>query len=304
MMSGRGVPEGSVARGCVALVAGFALLVAAAPASAAAGSAPIQAPVAGDLFVITAGGGKLERVPGRSRVFELVLRRPARDVTMFTDRPARQAGERPLGRFVRGWARLGFGRVPPNAALVVADAPSDRDVLALELSRPRLGAGGRTLAFRVEVLRGSPKGVLRKFGRKADRRVADRFGRVSLFIDPSGQTVALSFALIGVPANAVVAIAFDNAEVDLAGAAVEVVPMGSTSLANFVLASNSFSLTPTTSFGVNARVSLGLDVAAATQTITGTASIPAGMLLPVSVTVASTGNTSDLPNGRFSIGVG
>jgi hypothetical protein len=299
MMSGRGVPEGSVARGCVALVAGFALLVAAAPASAAAGSAPIQAPVAGDLFVITAGGGKLERVPGRSRVFELVLRRPARDVTMFTDRPARQAGERPLGRFVRGWARLGFGRVPPNAALVVADAPSDRDVLALELSRPRLGAGGRTLAFRVEVLRGSPRGVLREFGRKADRRLADRFGRVSLFIDPSGQTVALTFAF-SVPANSVAAITFDNAEIDPAD--VDVVGQPDSGSFSFGLGSNSISVTPVTNLGAGVLVGVTLEVAAAAQSVTGTANIPAGA--DVSVLVASTGKNFDLANGSFSIPLG
>jgi hypothetical protein len=57
------------------------------------------------------------RVRGRKRLFRLVLRRPARDVTGFTDRPARGTGQQPLARFVRGWAGLGFAEVPPNAAV-------------------------------------------------------------------------------------------------------------------------------------------------------------------------------------------
>jgi hypothetical protein len=44
-------------------------------------------PAAGDHFVLTAAGGQLERVPGRSGVFNLNLRGLARDVTLFTDRP-------------------------------------------------------------------------------------------------------------------------------------------------------------------------------------------------------------------------
>ena len=93
----------------------------------------------------------------------------------------------------RGWA---LPRFTPNAAVVLADAPSSRDVLVVELSRPRLGAGGRTLAFRAEVLRGNPRGRLRGFARSADRRIAARFGRVSLFIDPGGQEVSLRFSVL------------------------------------------------------------------------------------------------------------
>jgi hypothetical protein len=299
MMSRRDVLNGCVVRGCVALLAGFALLVAAAPGRGAAGSAPIQAPAAGDLFVLTAAGGKLERVPGRSRVFELVLRRPVRDVTVFTDRPARKAGDQPLGRFVRNWPRLGFGQVPPNAALVVADAPSDRDVLVLELSRPRLGEVGRTLAFRVEVLRGSPRGVLREFGRKADRRVADRFGRVSLFIDPSGQEVLLTFNFVNVPSDGV-SIDFAGAMVDLAPIGVVVLPFG---VANFALHDHSFSLAaPPANSPVTVSVLLAVDVAAASESLTGTATIPEGAI--ASVRVASTGKIFQVLDGPFSIPLG
>jgi hypothetical protein len=287
-----------VMRCCVALLAGFALLGAAAPAPAATASAPSQAPVAGDLFVLTAAGGKLERVPGRDRVFRLVLRRPAGDVTVFTDRPARRAGVQTLGRFVRTWPRLGFGQVPPNAALVVADAPSDRDVLVVELSRPRLRAGGRMLAFRAEVLRGSPRGVLRQFARKADRRVADRFGRVSLFIDPSGREVQLAFILTDVPIDEV-SIAFANALVDLGDGGVQVFPRGI--LFNFLLYPDYFTLAAAGE-PVTVNVQLAVDVAAGVESLTGTAKVPAGTT--VVVRPSATGRFVQIMDGSFSIPLG
>jgi hypothetical protein len=171
-------------RRSLALALMLALLVPAAHPRTEVRAGVLQAPAAGDLFVLTAAGGKLERVRGRTRVFTLVLRRPAHDVTGFTDRPARRTGQRPLARFVRRWATLGFAAVPPNAAVVLAYAPSNRDVLIVELSRPRLGAAGK-LVFRAKVLGGNPQGRLHGFARSADRRIAARFGRVSLFIDPA-----------------------------------------------------------------------------------------------------------------------
>ena len=146
-------------RSRLALAVVLVLVVPASGARAEVSARSVQAPAAGDLFVLTAAGGKLERVRGRNRVLRLVLRRPARDVTGFLDRPARTTGQQPLARFVGRWASLGFAEVPPNAAVVLADAPSDRDVLVVELSRPRLGARGRTLAFRAELLRATRRTV-------------------------------------------------------------------------------------------------------------------------------------------------
>ncbi len=88
-------------------------------------------------------------------------------------------------------------------------------MLVVELTKPHLGPGGQTLAFRVKVLRGSPADPLREFAKRADRRVADRFGRVSLFVDASGQEVGLSFSFSGIPSGATVAIGFSNAQVDV-----------------------------------------------------------------------------------------
>jgi hypothetical protein len=87
-------------RSSVAVALMLALLVPAADARAEVRARDVRAPAAGDLFVLMAAGGELERVRGRNRLFRLVLRRPARDVTGFTDRPARGTGQQPLARFV------------------------------------------------------------------------------------------------------------------------------------------------------------------------------------------------------------
>ena len=287
-------------RSCVALALLMALLVPATRAQAQAG--PFHEPAAGDLFVLTAASGTLERVPGRSRVFNLVLRQTARDVTTFTDRPARRAGEQPLRRFVRGWSRLGFGAVPPNAALVLADAPSKRDVLVVELAKPRLGRGGQTLAFRVKVLRGSPADPLREFAKRADRRVADRFGRVSLFVDASGQEVGLSFSFSGIPSGATVAIGFSNAQVDVtAVAATDLFLESLGGQALFKVVSNGFEVVATGS-SLTAQVVIGLNVEVGAASVEGTATIPGAA--DANVTVLSTNGAFDVANGTFAIPLG
>jgi hypothetical protein len=286
-------------RSCLALALVLALLVPAAGASAPAQPRPFQAPAAGDLFVLTAASGTLERAAGPSPAFELVLRRPARDVTMFTDRPARRAGEQPLGSFVRRWGRLGFADVPPNAALVLADAPSNRDVLIVELSRPRIGADGGRLAFRAEVLTGNPRGLLREFAKRADRRVPDRFGRVSLFVDPSGQSVGLSFTLSNVPSADAASMFFDNGQVDTSTDSRYSLNATTDAPASFVVGANSFVLGGNANSPVNARVQIGLNVLATAKSVSGTAVIPAGTT--ATVTVASTNKTFPVTNGRLSI---
>lgn len=289
-------------RSSAALALMLALLVPAADGHAQVRAPLVQAPAAGDLFVLTAAGGELERVRGRRRLFTLVLRRPAHDVTGFTDRPARRTGQQPLAHFVRRWARLGFAEVHPNAAVVLADAPNNRDVLVVKLSRPRLGAGGRTLAFRAEVLKGNPTGRLRRIARSADPRVAARFGRVSLFIDPGGQEVGLLFTLSNIPLGGSLSIAFvdgngrPTAQIDLAGD-LFVVTDGPTRL---IAGPTAFLLTAPANSPLNGTVQIGITVDdAGAQCAVGTASISPG----ASATVRNTGTRETFPvtNGEFCI---
>jgi hypothetical protein len=290
----------------------LAFLVLAADAPAQVRARPVQTPAAGDLFVLTAAGGELQRVRGRNRVFKLVLRRPAHDVTGFTDRPARRTGQQSLARFVRRWARLGFAEVHPNAAVVLADAPSNRDVLVVELSRPRLGAGGRTLAFRAEALSGNPRGTLRGLARRGDRRIAARFGRVSLFIDPGGQEATLFFTLSNVPHGGVVSIFFvdengrSNAQIDL-GADLFVNTDGPTTFdpnlkpGLFVASSTGFALTATGNSPLNGMVQLTITLDAGAPCAGGRAIIRPVPDASVTVRVAQTGRTLPVNNGEFCI---
>ena len=131
-------------------------------------------------------------------------------VTSFTDRPARRAGTLSPRRLVRRWRALGFVEDPPNAALVLADAPRDNDIVILELGRPRLVARGRAIALRAQPVPQRNPDALARFVRRADRRVAVRFGPASLFIDPSGQqTVTVSFAVTGL-GNSILSINLDR----------------------------------------------------------------------------------------------
>jgi hypothetical protein len=288
-------------RSSVALALMLALLVAAADANAQVQAGAAQAPAAGNLFVLTAAGGELERVRGRKRLFRLVLRRPAHDVTGFTDRPGRRTGQQPLARFVRRWARLGFAEVHPNAAVVLADAPSNRDVLVVELSRPRLGGGGRTLAFRAEVLRGNPRGRLRGFAGRTDRRVAARFGRVSLFVDPGGQEVGLLYTVSNVPQGGSVSISFvdgngrPTAQIDLADDLFVQTDGPTKLIANSV----ALVLTATGSSPLNGTFQISIAVDAGAQCALGRATIDPG----ASATVRNVGTRQTFPvtNGEFCI---
>jgi hypothetical protein len=280
----------------------LALLVPAADARAQDGAPPVQAPAGGELFVLTAAGGELERVRGRNRLFRLVLRRPARDVTGFTDRPARRTGQRPLARFVRSWARLGFAEVHPNAAVVLADAPSSRDVLVVELSRPRLGAGGRTLAFRAKVLRDNPRGRLRGFARSADRRVPARFGRVSLFIDPGGQAVGLLYQISNIPQGGSVSIAFvdgngfPTAQIDLGGDLF----VDTDGRMSFTAGPTAFLLSATGGNSpLSGSVRIAITVDAAAECAQGRATLTPGA--SATVTVTQTRRIFPVTNGPFCI---
>lgn len=279
----------------LALAVVLVLAVPAAGANAEVPARSVQAPGAGDLFVLTAAGGQLEPVRGRERVFRLVLRRPARDVTGFSDRPARTTGQQPLARFVRRWASLGFAEVPPNAALVLADAPSSRDVLVVELSRPRLGTRGRTLSFRAELLRDSSGGRLRGFARRADRRIAARFGRVSLFIDPGGQEVGLLFTLSNIPPSGLASIAFNNSAIDLA----DDLFVDADGPAKLTAAPGGFVLAASGSSPVSASVQVGTTVVAGADCAQVNAILTAGT--SATVRVLGTSRTLPVTNGRLCI---
>ena len=174
----------------------LAPLVALTPAVRAAPAGAAQASP-GSLFVLPGGSGTLKRERGRLR---LVLS-DAGPVSSFTDRPERRADSMSLRRFVRRWRALGFVADPPNAALVLDAAPRSRDVVVLELGRPRLGRRGR-VSMPVRLVPGRRPAALRRFLARADRGVPARFGRATLFVDAGGaQQVSLVVEVSNMPAS-------------------------------------------------------------------------------------------------------
>jgi hypothetical protein len=273
-----------------ALLASLLTLAAAGPAGAQNLPEPKRIPGVGELFVLRAGGGELERV--RAGVFELVLRRPASAVTAFSDRPRRVVREQRLRSFVNGWNGLGFGADPPNAALSIAGAPTGRDVLVFEISRPRLAARGRTLRFRARLLAGKPDGSLRRFAGRADRVSVRRFGPASLFVDPSGQQVAASFQINGITGGQAV-VNFSNALIDSSAG----LDINMTGPAGYLMAQDIFLVAAQSGAPVDATVSLGLSVTADASNLTGSASLPAGATASVTI-----GMGSPVPiSGDFSV---
>ncbi len=123
------------------------------------------------LYVLKAEGGRLHTLGGQRRAFKLVLNDPVGDVKRTR-------------AFIRDWKHKGFHRHPPTAAMVIANAPEDRDVQIVELRHPRLLEGG-DVAFRARPAKAGSGGALRHFQAMADPHVPHRFGGVSLFVDPT-----------------------------------------------------------------------------------------------------------------------
>jgi hypothetical protein len=227
-------------------------------------------------------------------VFELVLHRSASAVTVFSDRPQRLVREQRLRSFVNGWERLGFAADPPNAALSIAGAPRTRDVLVLELSRPRLGAGGRTLRFRARPLAGKPDRRLSRFAGRADRVRALDFRAASLFVDPSDQAINASFQLNGITANGQANFSFSNALLDMN------VPMNvqTTAPADVLMAVDILFAAPASSSTLDATMAVGMSVKAGATRLMGSADLSPGMT--ASVTIGQ-GTAVPISAGNFSV---
>jgi hypothetical protein len=103
----------------------------------------------------------------------------------FDDRPERETGQIPVGRFVRRWAGFGFEEVPPNAALTLLDAPDHQDTVVLELGNPRYSPKTRTVRYPARIL-DEATGNLSHLEPKRDRGVPRHFRAGSLFIDDAG----------------------------------------------------------------------------------------------------------------------
>jgi hypothetical protein len=278
----------------MALVVLSALVVLAATATAAKRPSRVAS-----LYALTAARGQLDQLKNKG-VSRLTLSDPHGDVTSFTDRPARRAGHQKLASFIRSWNRLGFREDPPNAALVIADAPSSRDVLVVELSHPRLARGGGAVSFRAEVIKGSATDALSRFREQADRRVADQFGEVSLFIDPSGEAVELVFELSNIPAGDVFLVTFSNT---LLAQGTFPTVVRSNAPVDSIFALDALTFAPTGSEAVSGSAQTGAEVAGGATRITGIVQqLPTGSSATLQVSTGSNqGPAQPLAQGKLSV---
>jgi len=270
-------------RTAVIAAASLAALAVAAPAASAA---PAQ-----DLYVATANQGNLARThtPG---VYRLTMAQPGPSVTTFTDRPSRSASALSTRSFVRTWKAEGFAADPPNAALVIDNAPATRDVYTFELSKPRIDKHGRVV-FRAKRIGPPSSGPLEQFGTRADQPATGRFGHASLFVDPSSAQIPVQVNVSGLAAGQVARVTFDQF-IDLTDSE-NVTPTIKTTDAAGVAIDDNDLLVVSTHGTMSGTYDIGVDG----SSVSGTAAIPAGASVSISI---NHGAAQPIANGAFSVG--
>jgi hypothetical protein len=269
-------------RAATIAAASLAALAVAAPAASAA-TAP-------DLYVATANKGKLARTdtPG---VYKLTMAQPGPSVTTFTDHPARQASAISTRQFVHDWAQAGFRADPPNAALVIGNAPATRDVYTFELSKPRITKGD-SVVFRAKRIGPPSSGPLELYSKRADKPTPHKFGNASLFVDSgSAPQTPVHVQVSGLSQGQVVDLQF-NQTVDLSKMTTNV---RTTNGAGTAIDNGSLLVQAQGSALSNGFFDIAVDGTAAS----GTASIPAGASVSIAV---GNGPAQPIANGAFNVG--
>jgi hypothetical protein len=268
-------------------------------AGGAAAAAPSPSPP-GELFLLQAEAGSLLRAADGD--LRLVLREPDAKVIAFADRPARVGGARPLRRFVDRWTRT-FGDDPPNAALQLDDAPASRDVVLLELGRPRQDRAARTVTFRVRKLRTTRQVQLSAIARRADPGVAPRFGRASLFIDdgPSGIGYQVTVNLLGgVPSGAPVAfsLTLGNSQFQPSGQLEQTIGFGRTVTPSMTVDLSAQALAVTLPSGQQVVGTVNIDLPATGRVVQGNVVLPFGYAVTIS---SEAGSVTTAQSGPIAI---
>ena len=131
------------------------------------------------LFVQEAQQGSLTH--GENGTLTLTLNATRADTVYFSDRPARVSGVVDTRLFTDSsmW-RSGNN---PNAALMLPDEPPANDTVIVTLSSPRYDHKNATLVYNAEIVPDYKGEGLKAYEGFVDPGVAERFGRVMLFID-------------------------------------------------------------------------------------------------------------------------
>jgi hypothetical protein len=173
-----GAVVAAVLLGSVSVVSAHANRQSGAHGSGAAPTAADVASMTEVLGVVSASGGSFN---GK----RLALTGVQPQVTWFSDRPAREAGLLP----VSGLSEAFFARqVPPNAAVVIEGAPASRDVVVVELSKPRYDAKSHQLSFAAKQVAtdrvfAAVHPRLARFADRADAKIPARFAMSAVFVD-------------------------------------------------------------------------------------------------------------------------
>lgn len=174
-------------------LAGAAVLAVAASQFAACGDGSTPANAAESapslLFVQTTSAGTWEANGDGS--YALTLTKPGPHLTVFTDRPDRAASSMTTESFVARWPSFGFTGVPPNAALVVNDAPADRNTAVVELTDPVATGGEVRYTARIA---GDLGGAFDTY--ESDGDVPAVFGSAALFIDNAAASSAFQQVML------------------------------------------------------------------------------------------------------------
>jgi hypothetical protein len=245
------------------------------------------APAGGELFTQTTRGGTLE--PLGDDTFTLTLDDPAPDVTAFADRPVRSADTEPLADFVASWSQRGFDQDPPNAALVIDEQPEDTDTTIFTLADPRYDQSSGSVSYMATHIGGGSSSL----PSDGDVDPPPSFGDAHLFIDPSTAGELHNFELdLNGRQGRHVKLTFDSPwTVTFAGDQQEVSYEVGPDVGGGELLASEVDLTSSGS------VTFG--IGGGTGPITGTATIPSGAGVTVSI---DDGPDQPLKNGSFSLG--
>jgi hypothetical protein len=180
---------------CVAIIALMVASVAVfvAPSAGAAPSGGSDAPTASAPPPNASVLGVIEAAKGRFDGRRLSLTKVQPNAVWFTDRPIRKAGTFDIDQLLEV---LFTGDDPPNAALEFVTAPAERDVVIVELTRPRYDRTAGTLSFATTLVGADDvrarvrHPALRDFRSRADAKIPDHFGAVVAFVDAAAASAS------------------------------------------------------------------------------------------------------------------
>jgi hypothetical protein len=242
----------------------------------------------GELFTQSSRNGTLTPIAGRDDTFKLTLTEAAPNVTVFTDRPARSASTEPLADFVDQWEQRGFAEDPPNAALVIDQEPEEADTAVFTLADPSYDAAGSVTYTATHISGGTAS-----LPSDEDIDPPASFGDAHLFIDPATAGELHNFELdLSGRQGRHVKLTFDPPwTVTFAGDQQEISYEVGPDVGGGVLLASEVDLT--------SSGSITFGIGGGTGPITGTATIPSGAGVTVSI---DDGPDQPLKNGNFSLG--